>query len=163
MAPTVSLIAAVANNMAIGLKGDMPWHIPEDLKHFKKLTTGFPVIMGRKTYESLPCGPLKNRKNIVITRKKSLDADGVFVAANPREALELANSEEEVFIIGGGEIYNIFLPLADKIYLTEIDSEFPADTFFPLMDKKKWSIVEQSDKINHNDISFRFVTYMRNK
>ena len=128
----ISLIAAMARNRVIGKDGKLPWRIPEDLKRFKKLTTGHCVVMGRKTFDSIG-KPLPNRTNIVITRDKSWRADGVVVAHSLDEALGLA-SGDEVFVIGGGEIYAAALPKASKLYLTLVEGQWEGDAFFPEYD-----------------------------
>lgn len=128
----VSMIAAVARNGAIGKDGNQPFFIKDDLQHFKQLTLGHPIIMGRKTFEALPKGALPGRRNIVLTRNAAFHAPGAEVVSTPEQALALCAEADEVFIIGGGEIYRLFMPLAQRIYLTEIDAEVPdADTFFP--------------------------------
>lgn len=128
----VSIIVAIDRNGAIGNKGDQLFYIREDLRHFKELTLGHPIIMGRKTFEALPRGPLPGRRNIVISRQADYRPEGVDVVASLPEALALCEGEEEVFIIGGAQIYALALPLASDLYLTDIDAAAPeADTFFP--------------------------------
>ncbi|MCC8146073.1 MAG: dihydrofolate reductase [Bacteroidales bacterium] len=140
----LSLIVAVGKNNEIGKNNRMLAHMPADLKHFKEVTSGHTVIMGRKTFESLPKGPLPNRKNIVISRNKDLEIDGALVYSSLDYALIKVMDEEEVFIIGGAEIYKQVLPDADKLYLTKIHTEFPeADTFFPEINYREWRIVSQ--------------------
>ncbi len=132
MKPRINIIAAVCSNGAIGRNGELLFRISEDLKRFKSLTMGRPIIMGRKTFESFPKGPLPGRRNIVITRRKDYAPEGAEVVGSPEEALNLCNDSEEVFIIGGAEIYREFLPLADALLLTEIDAApTDADAFFP--------------------------------
>lgn len=126
----ISLIAAVSKNLQIGLHNQMPWHIPEDLKYFKQVTTGFPVIMGRKTFQSIG-HPLPNRKNIILTRDTSFFHPEVEVLHSLEEALQLCHTLPNIFIIGGGEIYKAFLPYADSLYLTLIDQIVEGDTSFP--------------------------------
>lgn len=143
MSTRIALIAAAASNGAIGLEGGMPWHISADLKYFKQVTIGAPVIMGRKTYESIG-GALPGRSNIVITRNTAFqppDADVVHdVAGAIRKALALAeiDGSAQVFVIGGAEIYRQALDAADRVYLTEIDGEFPGDAFFPELPADSW-------------------------
>ncbi len=130
--PKISIIAAVAKNLAIGKDNKLLWHLPEDLKRFKEVTSGHPVLMGQKTYESLG-KPLPDRVNIIITLDKDYKAPGCVVTFSLDQALEEAKKTgaDEVFVIGGGSIYRQFLPIADKLYITEVDKEFEADTFFP--------------------------------
>lgn len=130
MAMLVTLVVARADNGVIGNKGDLPWRIPEDLKHFKKLTMGKPMVMGRKTFESLP-GLLPGRRHIVVTRDRDWSAEGAEVAHDAETALALAGAVPEVAIIGGAEIYRLFLPLAKKIELTEVHRSPEGDTKMP--------------------------------
>lgn len=124
------MIAAMANNRVIGLDNKMPWHLPGDLQHFKKVTSGKPVIMGRKTFESIG-RPLPGRRNIIITRNKDYHASGIETVTTPEAALELVNDVAEVMIIGGGNIYQQFLAQAQRLYLTFIDLDVEGDTQFP--------------------------------
>ena len=160
----ISIIAAIAKNGIIGSGNQMPWHISEDLKRFKAITSGHPVIMGRKTFESLG-RPLPNRRNIVITRNPDYDKAGIETAASIDEALALFEENEEIFIIGGGEIYRQTLPLADRMYLTWIDAEADGDTYFPPIDSEEWEIVfserhEQGLTFPH---PFEFMNYKRKR
>lgn len=139
---TVSLVAAVAANGVIGRDGGLPWRLPEDLRFFKRLTTGHTVIMGRKTWDELG-KPLPDRRNIVVTRNPLLSCPGAERAASLGEALGLATGDAQVFIIGGGEIYRQALPLADRMYLTEIDAAVEGDTRFPDWDRAAWRMVEE--------------------
>lgn len=134
----IALVVAVARNGVIGRDGGLPWHISSDLKRFKEITMGKPVIMGRKTWESLPRKPLPGRRNIVITRRKDFLAEGATVVATPEGALAAAAGAEEVAVIGGGEIYNLFMAHADRIYLTEVDLDVDGDTHFPAIDPRHW-------------------------
>jgi dihydrofolate reductase len=134
----VALVVAVARNGVIGRDGGLPWHISSDLKRFKEITMGKPVIMGRKTWESLPKKPLPGRHNIVITRRTAFPAGGATVVAGPEEALAAAVGAEEVAVIGGGEIYKAFFGLADRIYLTEAALDVEGDTHFPAIDPAQW-------------------------
>lgn len=132
--PIISAIAAIGKNRELGSNGTIPWHIPEDLKHFKQTTLGHPVIMGRKTFESLGIKkPLPGRLNIVITRNPGYRAEGALVASSVEDAIAEATKrdQEEIFIIGGGEIFKLAWRYITKLYLTVIDSEFEADAFFP--------------------------------
>lgn len=134
----ISFVVAVSRNGVIGREGGLPWHISSDLKRFKEITMGKPVVMGRKTWESLPRKPLPGRRNIVITQQKDYQAEGADVAASPEAALLLAPDAPEVAVIGGGEIYRLFWPLADRLYLTEVDLEVDGDTHFPVVDPAEW-------------------------
>lgn len=135
MKPEIHIIAAVCANGAIGRGGDLLYHLPADLRRFKSLTMGWPIIMGRKTFESFPKGPLPGRRNIVISRNAGYRPDGVEVYPSPEAALAACADVERVYIIGGGEIYRRFLPLADILDITEIDAgPVDADTFFPAHD-----------------------------
>lgn len=155
---SISMIAAVGKNLELGKGNDLIWHFKEDMKFFKQTTTGSSVIMGRKTFESLPKA-LPNRKNIVITNNKDYVAEGGYVVNSLEDALKLADND--AFIIGGGNIYAQFLPLADKLYLTEIEAECSdADTYFPQFDKadyKKEIIAEYED----NGIKFSHICYTK--
>ncbi len=144
---TISIIVALAENNVIGNNNDLIWHISDDLKRFKKLTSHKPIIMGRKTYESLPFKPLPNRKNIVITKNKNLVLEGAIVVNSPDEALKIIKFEEEVFICGGSEIYKHFLPKADKLYLTKVYNEFEGDTFFPKINYDRWKTFNSSGEL----------------
>lgn len=145
----ISLVVAAATNYAIGKEGSMPWHLPADLRHFKNVTWGLPVVMGRKTYESLE-KPLPGRTNIVITRQEvsAFASAEVQVAKDPDQALAMAAlcKVKEVMIIGGGEIYRLFWERAQRIYLTKVEVSPEADTFFPSIDPAQWKLVQQLDR-----------------
>lgn len=136
----VSVIVAVAENGVIGDKNTLLWHISEDLRNFKRVTSGHPVIMGRKTFDSLG-RPLPNRTNVVITRQ-NLEIEGCKVVHSLEEALSLFSPEEEVFVIGGAQIYAEALPLADRFYLTRVHHAYEGDTSFPKWNESEWSLVE---------------------
>lgn len=140
----VSIIVAVDKNWLIGRRGGLPWRLPADLRHFKSVTTGHTVIMGRKTYESIG-KPLPNRFNIVITKQKGMTIPGCEVVDSAEEALRLSPEKREIFVIGGAEIYSRFLPLVDKIYLTRIDHSFEGDIFFPEINMSEWKEIERED------------------
>ena len=146
---TLSIIVAVASDGAIGRANDLLWHLPADLKRFKELTTGHTILMGRKTFESLPRGPLPNRRNIIISR--SLPAQpGAEVYPTIQQAMEACTSDEEVFIIGGGEIYRQLLPDTERIYLTRVQASFPdAEVFFPELDPTEW--IEEAREVYPRD------------
>ena len=135
----ISFVVAVSRNGVIGRAGGLPWHVSTDLKRFKAITMGKPLIMGRKTWESLPTKPLPGRPNIVITRQKNYQAGGAIVVTDIPSALAAAGAVEEVSVIGGGEIFNMFLDQVDRIYLTEVDLEVDGDTFFPTLDPAQWT------------------------
>jgi len=144
----ISIIVAIAKNRAIGKDNQLLWHLSYDLKRFKKLTEGHIVIMGQKTFESLPKKPLPNRTNIVITDDFEYEQEGVTLAYSITDSLVIAknsNIEGEVFIIGGASIYRQFLPLADKFYITQIDKEFEGDVYFPELDES-WEITDEEKK-----------------
>jgi len=160
----LSIIVAVAENHAIGKDNDLIWYISDDLKRFKKLTTGHAILMGRKTYESLPNGALPNRENIVISRNKSLQLAGCTVLHSIDEAIEkYANTAEEVFVIGGGSIYEKLLPYCHKIYLTQVHEDFDADVFFPEIDFTEWRTLLQEfhSKGGKNEYDFSFIDLER--
>jgi len=136
-----SLIVAVARNRVIGHTNGLPWRLPADLAHFKRLTMGHPVIMGRLTYESIG-KPLPGRKNIVVTRTPGFQAPGCLVVDSLDDAYHEAGEADEVFVIGGGQLYAAALPAADRIYLTEVESEIEGDTFFPPLDRGGWRETE---------------------
>jgi len=154
------LVAAVAANGVIGAGGKLPWRIPEDLRHFKSLTLGHPVIMGRKTWESLG-RPLPGRENIVVTRTPGFEAPGAHVAASLDGALALCAGEPVAFVIGGGEIYAAALPLADGMVLTEIGRDFPGDARFPEFDRNGWRETQRKPHTGGDGLPFDFVLYER--
>jgi len=160
----VSIIVATGRNNEIGINGGLLCHLPADLKHFKEITSGHPVIMGRKTFQSLPKGPLPNRRNIVISRNPSLKIEGVEVYSSLDHAFIKLIDEDEVFIIGGAQIYEQALPIADKIYLTKINASFPeADVFFPQIDFSVWREADRETFLadEKNPYSFSFIEYER--
>jgi dihydrofolate reductase len=163
--PTISIIVAIAQNNAIGLNNQLLWHISNDLKRFKKITAGHTVIMGKRTLESLPSGPLPKRRNIILSDlPNDCIADCETVNSIP-DALDLVKHEDEVFIIGGGSVYSQFLPLADKLYLTIVEKDFEADTFFANISFKEWELIEKEIVNNdtQNDFTYRFETYERKR
>lgn len=134
----ISLVVAVSRNGVIGKAGGLPWHISSDLKLFKTITLGKPVIMGRKTWDSLPRKPLPGRTNIVITRQQGFVAEGAQIVRDDAAAIAVAGLVEEMAVIGGGEVYQMFLPLANRIYLTEVDLDVEGDTYFSKLDPNLW-------------------------
>ena len=155
----LSLIVAMAKNNAIGINNQLPWHLPADLKYFKSVTMGKPIIMGRKTYESIG-RPLPGRQNIVITRSEKWTAPGVTVVATPEAAAGAVAGVEEAMVIGGAEIYRAMLPLVSKLYVTEVDLTVEGDAFFPVIDKSQW--VEgsrEAHEASDDKPAYAFVTY----
>jgi len=160
----ISLVAALARNRAIGIRGRLPWRLPEDLRRFKSLTLGHPVIMGRKTYEAVG-KPLPGRDNIIITRALDYDAHGCRVVHTLAAALGAAAGADELFVIGGAEIYAASLPLAQRLYLTEIDADFEGDTFFPEFDRSAWRVVSRQARSadGPGGVRYDFVLYERER
>ncbi len=159
---TITIIAAIAAGGAIGRKGDLLFHLSDDLRRFKLLTVGHPIIMGRKTFESFPNGALPGRRNIVITRNPDYSAPGIENYPSVEAALDALDADEDVFIIGGGQIYRETIDLADRLELTLIDAKVDdADTYFPRFDTSEWELVNLSEP--HTDprtgVSYRFATY----
>lgn len=159
-APRVYLVAAVASNGIIGARGKLPWHIPEELKHFKRLTLGHPVIMGRRTWESLK-GPLPQRENIVVTRRQGYEADGAAVASSLEAALAMCIGEPVAFVIGGTQLFEESLPLAAGMVLTEIHREYEGDTWFPKWDRSQWRESQREAHTAEDGTRFDFVLYER--
>jgi len=154
----VYLVAAVARNGVIGARGQLPWRLPEDLKHFRKITLGHPVVMGRRTWDSLG-KPLSGRENIVISRKAGFEAPGASVAASLEAAVALCAGEPVVFVIGGAEIYAAALPLADGLVLTEIDRDFEGDVRFPDWNRAAWRATQRETHSTAEGLRFDFVLY----
>jgi len=154
-----SIIVAIAENNAIGKDNQLLWHLSEDLKRFKKLTTDHCIVMGKKTFLSLPKGPLPNRTNIVITDDATEKIDGCVMAYSIEDAISKSSNDFENFIIGGGSIYSQFLPLVNKLYLTIVHHPFDADTFFPEINFSEWTTVS-SEKIDKNDVFPFDYTYL---
>jgi len=160
----ISIIVAIAQNGAIGKNNDLLWHISDDLKRFKAITSEHTVVMGTKTYESLPFKPLPKRKNIVITRNRNLHVEGCTMANSIEEIVtEYATSEDEIFVIGGANIYEQFLPFASKLYITWVYKDFEGDVFFPNIDESIWEISEKSDILHDekSDLDYAFFTYLK--
>ena len=159
-------VVAMGRNGEIGAAGDMPWHLPEDLRHFKELTMGHPVIMGRRTWESIPRRPLPGRRNIVVTRNPLFSAEGAETANSLELALQLAPPPEVPVIIGGASIYKAALPYLTHIFMTRIDSEYPgADTWFPELNSADWEETDRSE-LMHSDrsgLDYHFVTLRKIK
>jgi len=157
----ISLIAAMDKNNVIGYNNDMPWSLPNDLKHFKELTSHSTIIMGRKTYESIG-RPLPNRKNIILSRSGYETNDDVEVISSIDEIKKLAK-QEEVFVIGGGTIYEQVIPFADRLYITRIDAELKGDTYFPQFSETEWQVIDEKDGVQNekNKYNHKFYTYSR--
>lgn len=156
--PKVYLVAAVAANGVIGAHGGLPWQLPEDLKHFKRLTLGHPVIMGRRTWESLG-KPLPGRDNIVVTGQPRYEAPGASVAASLEAALALCADEPLAFVIGGSRLFAEALPVASGLVLTEIQRDFAGDTWFPEYDRSKWREAQREAHAAADGMRFDFVLY----
>jgi len=158
----ISLIVAMDRNRVIGFHNRLPWHLPSDLKHFKAVTMGKPIIMGRKTFESIG-KPLPGRRNMILTRNKDYNANGVDVFSSLQEALAAVEDLKEVMIIGGGSIYSEALPFASRIYLTTVDYQFAGDTFFPKIDEAQWIESNREDHLvdDNNPYPYSSVTLNR--
>lgn len=159
----ISMIAAMDKNRVIGADNDMPWHLPDDLKFFKANTVNKPVIMGRKTFESIGSKPLPNRRNLVITRNDAYEANGAEVFHSAEEALKSCKSEVEIIIMGGGQLYAQMMPFANKLYVTLVDAEVEGDTIFPEWLTDEWQEIskEWHDKDERHAYAFEFVTLIR--
>ena len=158
----ITVIAAVAENNALGKENQLLWHLPDDFKRFKTLTSGHYIIMGRKTFESFP-KPLPNRTHVIISRQANYQPEGCIVVNSLEQAIEACPKTEEVFIIGGGEIYRQSIAVADKLDLTKVHATFEADTHFPEVDLSEWQLVfeEYHPKDERHDFAFTFQTYLR--
>ena len=163
--PNLSIIVAQAENRAIGLNGDMPWHLSGDLKRFKALTMGHQIVMGRRTWESLPKRPLVGRRNIVFSQSEDFAPEGAEVVRSVNDLLSLLrDSEEEIFIIGGGRIYNMLMPWVNRLYVTWVHKEFPeADTFFPVIDLSEFNKVNETEIMTDekSGLEFSYAEYDR--
>lgn len=159
----ITIIAAAGENNALGKENDLVWHLPDDFKRFKKLTSGHHIIMGRKTFESFE-KPLPNRTHIVLTRQEDFEQEGIIVANALPEALEKAREKDpDPYIIGGGQVYAMAMDLADRIELTRVHGTFEADTFFPEIDEAKWKLVNQEfhPQDEKHRYAFTYLTYDR--
>jgi len=152
----LSIIVAIAGNSAIGKDNDLLWHIPDDLRRFKRITAGHAVVMGKRTYYSLPRRPLPNRTNIVITDIPGETIEGCTMAYSIDDAVSKCNPAEESFIIGGASVYRQFLPVADKLYLTKVHKDFEGDVFFPVIDYSQWNLVSKEDIPYDESLGFAF-------
>ena len=159
----LSLIAAVARNGVIGQDNQMPWHLPGDMRHFRETTRGRPVIMGRRTWESLPekFRPLPERLNVVVSRNPDYAAPGAVLAGSLADALGKAGNEGEIFVIGGADLYRQALPLAGRLYLTEIAADFAGDTRFPDVAPEDWREISRSQPAEEAGLAYAFAVYQR--
>jgi len=156
----LSLIVAIAQNRVIGANNALPWHLPEDLKRFRALTTGHHIIMGRKTYDSLN-RLLPNRTTVIVTRNQDYKVPGALIAHSLAEAITQATNDDEVFLIGGAELYHDGLKVADKLYLTEIEASFEGDAFFPEINLALWSEIAREKHMSEQGLPFSYITYQR--
>ena len=159
----VSLVAAVARDGVIGRDNTIPWRIPEDAQRFRALTIGHPVVMGRRTWDSLPVRfrPLPGRRNVVVTRNRAWHPDGAERAGSLADALRRLGTAEQVFVIGGAELYAQALPMADELLLTEVEAEVEGDVFFPIWDRATFEEESREKHVSETGIPFSFVTYVR--
>ena len=159
----ISIIVAIADNYAIGKDNQLLWHLPEDLKRFKRITEGHPVIMGKKTFYSLPKRPLPGRTNIVLTDIPGEQIDGCKMAYSIDDIITQCNQDLENFIIGGASVYHQFFKFVQKLYITHVKESFEADTFFPKIDPTEWKIMEteEHNADDKNKYDYTFVTYLR--
>jgi dihydrofolate reductase len=158
----ITLIAAASENNALGKDNQLVWHLPDDFKRFKALTTGHYIIMGRKTFESFP-KPLPNRTHIIITRQKNYNYENCIIVNSVKSALDACPKDEDIFIIGGGEIYEQSIDLVDKIELTRVHTEIEADTFFPNINMEHWQLIKEEfhSKDDKHDFDFTYQTYLK--
>ena len=159
----ISIIVAIASNYAIGKDNDLLWHISKDLKRFKQITKDHYIVMGKRTYYSLPVRPLPNRTSLIITDVADEEIDNCLMAYSIEDAVSKMDSSKENFVIGGGSIYKQFMPLANKLYITRVHKEFEADTFFPDISLNEWELTSQ-EYVNddpQNDFSYTFEIYIR--
>jgi dihydrofolate reductase len=154
-----SIIVAIGERFEIGAKNDLLWHISGDLKRFKAITIGHTIVMGKKTYESLPTRPLPNRRSIVLSDIPGDIIEGVEMAYSIEEVIKMCKPEVENFVIGGGMVYRQFLPIADKLYLTQVHRSYEADVFFPIIDFSKWKLISCEDHSNQEPpFSYKILT-----
>jgi len=159
--PLVSFVVAMDRNRLIGKGSGLPWRLPDEIRRFKAITMGHPVLMGRKTFETIPqkFRPLPGRTNIILTRQKGYEAPGCIVVHSMEEALSAVSPEEELMVIGGSQLFNALLPVVDRLYLTEIDGQYEGDVYFPELDMTQWSEVarEEHPRDDRHDSSFVFL------
>ncbi len=156
----IAVIAAMAKNRVIGIENRLPWHLPEDLRHFKALTMGHHIVMGRKTFESIG-RPLPGRTTVIVTRDPAYRSAGCLVAHSVREAIDACGDDTEVFFVGGAELYRQALPLAARLYLTEIQAEYEGDASFPAFERAEWREAERNRHRSGDGLEYHFVVYER--
>jgi len=159
---TISLIVAMDDNRVIGYKNKLPWDIPSELKYFRETTKGKPVIMGRKTHESIG-RPMPHRLNIIITRDANYKSDGCVVVNSKEDAVKAAGNSDEIMVIGGAQIYKLFLPIANRLYITKVHGTFDGDTYFPEFDESEWVKVKENlvEKSDENKYSYTILVFDR--
>lgn len=159
----ISMIVAISEDLGIGMKNKLLWNIPEDMKRFRRLTMGNTIVMGKKTWESLPKKPLSGRKNIVITDVPGEKFEGAISAYSVEDAIALCKSDKEAFIIGGGSIYRQFMSHADRLYITHVHKKAPADVYFPEIDPKEWEISESEEfkSMEADSVPYTYIVYKR--
>lgn len=160
----ITIVVAMGKNREIGKDNQLLWHLPKDLAHFKEMTTGHPIIMGRKTYESIG-KPLPNRTNIVVSKRKDWFEEGILIVGSLKEAIKFAKKiDEDIFIIGGGNIYEQTIDIADKLEVTQVDTTIEADTFFPIINDKIWAKTQEVcyTKDEKNEYDYCFQTFVKN-
>ncbi|MEY3201780.1 MAG: hypothetical protein RIR70_1330 [Pseudomonadota bacterium] len=160
LAPSVSIIVAVAANGVIGIENRLPWRLPEDLKYFRRRTMGHPIIMGRKTWESLPHA-LPGRQNLVVSHNPDFHAEGASCFSSLPSAIQACPDAAEIFVIGGAQLYREALPLADRLYLTEIGQAFEGDAYFPAIDLKQWREISRETATSEDGLEYAFVVFER--
>ena len=158
--PVIQIVVAYSQNRVIGHNGGMPWQLPSDLAHFKRVTLGYPIIMGRKTWESIG-RPLPGRANLVVSRQPELVLDGASVHPSLGHALQACDNVERISVIGGEQIFSLALPLADEIIATEIHASMPGDTWFPELDPRQWEETDRQSQPPENALSFDYVWYRK--
>jgi len=158
--PTLNVIAAMAKNRVIGIHNTLPWRLPEDLKHFKALTMGHHIIMGRKTYESIG-KPLPGRTTVIVTRDADYRMEGCLTATSIDAAIAACGDDAEIFFVGGAQMYAQVLPRADRLYLTEIQEEYEGDAWFPELDRTVWQETDRQVHVNEAGLGYHFVIYER--
>lgn len=161
----ISIIVAVSEDLGIGKNNELLWHLPEDLRRFKKLTIGKTIIMGKKTWESLPKRPLPGRKNIVLTDVPGEKIDNSVTAYSVEDALTKCEKGEEIFVIGGGSVYRQFMNIADRLYITHVHSKAEADIYFPIIDPIIWDVIEREEfkPVDQEGIPYTYIIYERKR
>lgn len=157
---TLALIVATANNGVIGVNNTLPWHLPEDLKRFRALTTGHHIIMGRKTYESLGC-LLPNRTSVIVTKNPEYQVTGALIASSLYAAIKMCQGDDSPFIIGGATLYQSALALVDTLHITKIDLNVDGDAYFPEIDLQVWQLISQEPHVSADGLSYQYLTYTK--